>query len=133
MKSQNFQQMQKLKKRIEDDEKNEPVIKKIAEIDSMMRAIEETLYQTKNQSGQDPLNFPIRLNNKLAHLSSVAGRGDYPPTDQSIAVRDELTGQIDEQLGKLRSILETEVPEFNRKVRDKGVNAIITEATEPVN
>jgi hypothetical protein len=38
-------------------------------IKAEMQEIEETLYQTKNRSGQDPLNYPIRLNNKLAHLS----------------------------------------------------------------
>ena len=38
-----------------------------------LTAIEETLYQTKNQSNQDPLNFPIRLNNKLAALGGVVG------------------------------------------------------------
>ena len=91
------------------------------------------MYQTKNQSGQDPLNFPIKLNNKLAHLSSVAGEGDYPPTNQVKSVADELTKKIDERLNKLHSIMEKDLPDFNRKVRDKGVSAIITDVAEPVN
>ncbi len=65
-----------------------------------MDEIEKTLYQTQNKSGQDPLNFPIRLNNKLAHLSSVVGNGDYRPTDQAEEVRRDLTGKIDEQLSR---------------------------------
>ncbi|MEM7108639.1 MAG: glycosyl hydrolase, partial [Bacteroidota bacterium] len=48
-----------------------------------MKVIEEALYQTKNQSGQDPLNFPIRLNNKLGHLNSLMAMGDYKPTKQA--------------------------------------------------
>ena len=40
-----------------------------------MKTIEETLYQTKNQSRQDPLNFPIRLNNKLAGVKGTVQRG----------------------------------------------------------
>jgi hypothetical protein len=125
-------QISGLTNKISDDEfkdlveEGKRIIKELSEI-------EETLYQTKNQSGQDPLNFPIRLNNKLAHLSSVAGRGDYPPTSQTIGVREELTQQIDEQMNSLQKILETDVPEFNRMVRDKGVNAIITDVVEPVN
>ena len=43
--------------------------------------MEEALYQTKNQSNQDPLNFPIRLNNKLASLAGVVDSADAAPTD----------------------------------------------------
>ncbi|KAI9549386.1 hypothetical protein GHT06_003752 [Daphnia sinensis] len=59
-----------------------------------MDEIEKTLYQTQNKSGQDPLNFPIRLNNKLAHLSSVVGNGDYRPTDQSVEVKGLSSNRI---------------------------------------
>ncbi|TDQ16219.1 photosystem II stability/assembly factor-like uncharacterized protein [Algoriphagus boseongensis] len=76
----------------------------LEQIQAEMKQIEETLYQTQNRSGQDPLNFPIRLNNKLAHLSSVVGNGDYKPTDQSEAVRTELTEQIDVQLARFRKL-----------------------------
>jgi photosystem II stability/assembly factor-like uncharacterized protein len=76
----------------------------LEKIKAEMQEIEETLYQTQNRSGQDPLNFPIRLNNKLAHLSSVVGNGDFKPTDQSEAVRKELTEQIDAQLARFRKL-----------------------------
>src|SRR5438045_2773461 len=56
--------------------------------------VEEALYQTKNQSSQDPLNFPIRLNNKLAALLGVVARSEIPPNEQSLAVYEELSGQI---------------------------------------
>ena len=126
-------QINGLKDKIADNEDYEELVEEGKRISKELSEIEETLYQTKNKSDQDPLNFPIRLNNKLAHLSGVAGRGDYPPTSQSIAVKDELTKQIDDQLSKLQAIMEKEVPEFNRMVREKGVNAIITDVVEPVN
>ena len=44
--------------------------------------VEEKIYQVKNQSGQDPLNFPIRVNNRLANLLSMSERGDGPPDDE---------------------------------------------------
>src|SRR6185503_10841893 len=62
-----------------------------------LTAVEESLYQTKNRSSQDPLNFPIRLNNKLAALAGVVQGADARPTDQSYAVYDDLVGQIDAQ------------------------------------
>ena len=74
-----------------------------------MDEIEKTLYQTQNKSGQDPLNYPIRLNNKLAHLSSVVGNGDYKPTDQSEEVKVELVTKIDEQLVRFKKLEQTQI------------------------
>ena len=87
--------------------------------------VEEALYQTKNRSGQDPLNFPIRLNNnKLAAVGGVVSAGDYRPTDQAYTVRDELTAQIDEQLEKLAAVLAGDLPVFNRLVKDADIPAV---------
>ncbi len=74
-----------------------------------MDEIEKTLYQTQNKSGQDPLNYPIRLNNKLAHLSSVVGNGDYKPTDQAEEVKVELVTKIDEQLVRFKKLEQTHI------------------------
>lgn len=87
--------------------------------------VEEALYQTKNQSGQDPLNFPIRLNNELSGLVGVVGSGDYAPTAQAEAVRAEVTAEIDAQLERLRAVLSTELPAFNALVREQAVPAVI--------
>jgi len=90
-------------------------------------AIEMTLYQTKNKSRQDPLNFPIRLNNKLAAVGGLVARGDFRPTDQAIAVKDELTAQIDAELAKLQEIMNTDLPAFNELVRENYVPAVMVE------
>ena len=90
-----------------------------------LTAIEETLYQTKNQSSQDPLNYPIRLNNKLAALGGVVGSAEASPTAQSYAVYDELVTQIDAQLQKLAQVMRTEVPAFNQLVRDQNIPAVV--------
>ncbi|MFQ5750721.1 MAG: WD40/YVTN/BNR-like repeat-containing protein [bacterium] len=89
--------------------------------------IEEALYQTKNKSRQDPLNFPIRLNNKLAALASEASFGDFRPTDQAIAVKDELTAKIDAELTKLKTVLAEDLPAFNKLVYENAVPAVIVE------
>ena len=86
--------------------------------------IEETLYQTKNQSRQDPLNFPIRLNNKLAAVGGNASIGDFRPTDHAIEVRDNLVMLIDAELEKLQSIMETDVPALNAMIRQANIPAI---------
>ncbi|MDA1028918.1 MAG: glycosyl hydrolase [Bacteroidetes bacterium] len=89
-----------------------------------MKEVEEALYQTKNQSGQDPLNYPIRLNNKLAAVGGVASGGNYRPTDQAYGVRDELVLQIDEWLTKLADITSFKMSKFEEMVQELKLPAI---------
>jgi photosystem II stability/assembly factor-like uncharacterized protein len=90
-----------------------------------LTTIEEALYQTKNQSNQDPLNFPIRLNNKLAALGGVVASAEAAPTAQSYAVYDEVVTQIDAELQKLGQLMRSDVPAFNQLVRDQNIPAVV--------
>ena len=101
-----------------------PLVEKANAIDSAMTEVEKELYQTKNRSGQDPLNFPIKLTNKLAHVGTLTARGQFAPTQQAVQVKEELTEEINTQLDKFEQIRNTELPEFNRMVREKAVDAI---------
>ncbi len=89
------------------------LVAKAKKMKESLATVEKALYQTKNRSGQDPLNFPIRLNNKLGHLNSLVAIDDFPPTDQDIAVKDELTAQINEQLKAFNDLVDKELKEFN--------------------
>ncbi len=89
-----------------------------------MTGIEEALYQTKNESRQDPLNYPIRLNNKLTSLMRTVSTGDARPTDQSLAVKRELSGAIETQLDALQNVWDERVPALNRQIGDAGMTVI---------
>ncbi|WP_422082587.1 WD40/YVTN/BNR-like repeat-containing protein [Ulvibacterium sp.] len=92
-------------------------IKKLVEQAKTMKEkfgeVEKALYQTKNRSAQDPLNFPIRLTNKLGHLNSLVTLDDFPPTDQDIAVKNELTTKIKAQLKAFDTLVAQEIEAFN--------------------
>jgi hypothetical protein len=103
------------------------LVEKAKTLKEQFSEIEKTLYQTKNRSRQDPLNFPIRLNNKLAHLNSIVARGDFAPTDQDIAVKNELTQKINEQLGKFNNLVDKEIKAFNTSFNAKNLNFLIVE------
>ncbi|MEQ8766317.1 MAG: glycosyl hydrolase [Planctomycetota bacterium] len=77
---------------------------------------EKALYQTQNKSRQDPLNFPIRLNDKLAGVGGQASFGDFRPTRASYQVRDELFTAIDEQLAIVRRAWREDLPALNRQI-----------------
>jgi len=90
-----------------------------------LTAVEEAIYQTKNRSNQDPLNFPIRLNNKIAALAGVVSEGDYKPTDQAYAVFDELSAALQVQLDKLDAVLHDRIPAFNAAVGGLNLPAVV--------
>ena len=113
--------------KVKDMENMKDVVDTSAYILDKLKGIEEELYQTKNKSRQDPLNFPVRLNNKLGHLNALAGYGDYQPTDQSIAFLEEVSALIDEQLEQLDTILKDDIAMFNRLVKEQSIDAIIIE------
>jgi photosystem II stability/assembly factor-like uncharacterized protein len=100
-------------------------------LNKKLTTIEEALYQTKNQSSQDPLNYPIRLNNKLAALGGVVGSAEAAPTAQSYAVYEELVTQIDAELQRLAQIMRTDVPAFNQLVRDQNIPAVVVKPPSP--
>ena len=86
--------------------------------------IEKALYQTRNKSAQDPLNFPIRLNNKLAAVAGIVAASDARPTDQSIQVKNELTEEIDKQLEAFEKIKAEDIPELNERIWNAKIPAI---------
>lgn len=103
-------------------------IKSYAEkMDSIASEVEKNLYQTKNKSGQDPLNFPIKLTNKLAHLNSLMNMGinDFPPTVSMYQVRDELTELIDSELKKWVEVKSIMLAELNKMIKQKALDVII--------
>ena len=106
------------------------LVDKAEKLSDSLSAIEKALYQTKNRSGQDPLNFPIRLTNKLAHLNSLVSMDDFPPTDQDIQVKNELTRKIEAELEKFNQIISEEVATFNKNFNDKNLNYLFVEEEE---
>jgi photosystem II stability/assembly factor-like uncharacterized protein len=113
-----------LKKAIKDKEKYKALLTFADTLVKDLTKIEETLYQTKSKSGQDPLNFPIRLNNKLAHLNSLTRIGNYAPTQQAIDFKNEITKEIDTELVKLNALFTNGVKELNRKVKASDIDLI---------
>ena len=117
-------QVKQLKSSINNKEKHKGIIALADKIVKDLTFHENELYQTKSKSGQDPLNFPIKLNNKLAHLNSLSSTGDFKPTDQSVAFKNEVVSQIDSELAKIYSIFEKDIKELNKKVKQSDIELI---------
>jgi hypothetical protein len=79
-----------------------------------LRAVEESLYQVRNRSGQDPLNFPIRINNRMAALGRSVQSGDARPTASASVVFRALSAELDAELRRLDQVVARDVAAFDR-------------------
>jgi hypothetical protein len=89
-----------------------------------LTSIEGEIYQYRNRSNQDPLNYPIRLNNKLAALQGLVETGDFKPTDQSYAVFKDLSARLDKQFGELDTVFSIDLANFNKLLQRKKLEPV---------
>ncbi|MBW8839159.1 MAG: hypothetical protein JF602_04800 [Gemmatimonadetes bacterium] len=99
-------------------------------LEQALSQVEDSLYQTKNRSGQDPLNYPIRLNNKIGALMGVVGSADGRPTQQSYSVFTELARQLDQELAVLKRTLDSGLPRVNAMLNGTGLPVIEAKPVE---
>jgi len=95
---------------------------KAEKLNHSLSQIEKALYQTQNKSNQDPLNFPIRLTNKLGHLNQLVTSNDFPPTDQDEIVRKYLSKEIDEKMSEYKKLITEDLKSFNKEFSELNLD-----------
>ena len=120
-------QLEAFIKQYENDEEVKALVERAKDLKTSFEDIEKALYQTQNRSNQDPLNFPIRLTNKLGHLSSLVTMDDFPPTDQDIQVKNELTAEINDELNAYDKLISEEIEKFNQSFNELKLNYLFLE------
>ncbi len=96
----------------------------INEFSNKLSVIENKIHMTKNQSRQDPLNYGIRINNRLAFLMADSQRGDFPPTDQSIEFFNVIKEELNYELASFNKVLNTYVSQINNMIEDNNIKFI---------
>ncbi len=109
------------------NEATKELVEKAKKMKKDFGEVEKALYQTQNRSGQDPLNFPIRLTNKLAHLNSLVSIDDFHPTEQDIVVKNELTTEIEAELKQFDALVSQEIKAFNEAFNTLQLNYLFIE------
>ena len=93
-------------------------------LDTKLGRVEEELYQVRNRSPRDTLNYPIELNNQLAFLLDVVESGDYRPTDQTAAVFRELMQKLSELRQQFDAAVGNDRAGLHERLRARGVEAV---------
>jgi len=100
-----------------------------ATLKKTLAEIEEELIQPRSKALEDPLNYPVKLNNKLATLSGAIASADTAPAAQTRAVYDDLATQVGQHLITLATVIETDVSEFNAAVRALNLPPVVPPAS----
>ena len=90
-----------------------------------LSAVEEAIYQVKNQSSQDPLNYPIKINNRIASLLRAVNTGDGKPIASAYPIFQDLSGELKVQTDTLQQVLATDLPAFNAAAGKAKVEAVV--------
>ena len=105
--------LKKFQSNYADNEFAKDLIEESKSIVESIDKIENELYQTKNQSNQDPLNYGVKLTNNLGNLNSAFRGSDFGPTVQDVQVKNELIEKVNAQLTKYNKIISEDIPNFN--------------------
>lgn len=96
----------------------------ISTFEKELSRIENNIHMTKNQSRQDPLNYGIRINNRIAFLLADSQRGDYPPTDQAKAFFKEVSAELQTELTALNKLMKESIAKLNDMVSASQIEII---------
>jgi hypothetical protein len=107
----------RLESRPDDDE----LASRAETLRAALDAVEGEIYQVRNESNQDPLNYPIKLNNRIGALLGVVQSAEARPTAQSYQVFELLSGELQLQLDRLHEILADDLPRFNQLLEARGL------------
>lgn len=92
-------------------------------VDTLNR-IEDNLVQHRAKAFQDLLNYPIKLNDKLAGIGNAVRSADEPPTQQSYDAYNSITKLIDAEIDLFKLILNQKVPELNKAIQEQQIPRI---------
>jgi len=125
------QQVEDWERRTREREAHETVSKAARSLKEKLALIEDELIQSKAKTRQDTMNFPVKLNGKLAWLAGVVASAQAAPTRQEYELFEDLVRRIDTQLQGLQEIIDADVTAFNALMRESDMPAVIPIATLP--
>ena len=123
------QQVEDWERRTRDRKDHEAVSSAARSLKEKLSPIEDELTQSRAKTRQDTMNFPAKLNGKLAWLAGVVASAQAAPTRQQYELYADLAGRIDVQIQRLQEIIDTDVAAFNGLMRESEMPAVIPIAT----
>src|SRR5262249_35294916 len=121
-------QLESLRKRLADQAQYKVLVAASDDLDHKMAAVEEDLLQVKSKSNEDPLNYPIRVSEKLMALHKPVQSADTAPTQQAYEVFQDLSSRVEQQLSKWRQLVSKDLASLNDLMRKENVSVLMVTA-----
>ena len=102
-----------------------PQLPTAEDLKEALLSIEGELIQYRAKARQDTINFPVKLNAKLAALRSVVETLEGRPTEQTYALFAELSALLQVQIDRLEYFVASDVTAFNAATANSGCPTII--------
>jgi len=104
---------------------NDPRIVQAADaLEQKATAVEDKMIQRKSIASEDPLNFPIRLNNMIASLNALVNRGSAAPTQPEYEEFNKLKAMASEDLNEWNQIKTGDLARFNAMLSQQKLTPI---------
>ena len=99
------------------------LLESVKSLKEKLNAVEDALVQVKSES---PLQYPSRLNSKMATLSAFVDNADFAPTAQTQEAFEYLSEQIGNEVKQLDDIEANDLARFNEALRNANVAPVGT-------
>lgn len=120
-------QLQDLKAVLTDQGGADDVIRQAQTLEEQFIAVEEELTQLRTTgTGQDGVRYESRVIERLGHLAGGVGTSDFRPTDQQGQVNVILLEVLTNAEAALKDLTDDELAAFNRMLRERGLNPLIS-------
>ncbi|WKN43376.1 WD40/YVTN/BNR-like repeat-containing protein [Tunicatimonas pelagia] len=119
-----------VKAKLKDNPNSKTILKATQELNDEMTIIENNIHETRNEAYQDPLNFGIKLNNRLAYLATHESAGEFRPTEQAVAYKKEVSAQIDGEIMALQNLLNERLPVINQMMEEQNIEVLTQPKSE---
>ena len=90
-----------------------------------LTAVEGAIYEYRSKAGEDPLNYGVKLNDRLAGVTSVLQSGQMPPSRQAKEVFAGLTKLLQVQLDLLKGLEASDLKAFNALLQAQSLSPIV--------
>ncbi|MCB9080137.1 MAG: glycosyl hydrolase [Lewinellaceae bacterium] len=119
-----------LKEKLGQDPEYKELLRQATDLEKEMTRIENKIHETRNEAQQDPLNFGIRVNNRLAFLMADQQLGDFPPTDQAESVYQQLSNELGGYLQELAPLMKEGINQLNKAAVEKQLPLLREKGSE---
>ncbi|MGH9860862.1 MAG: glycosyl hydrolase, partial [Candidatus Acidiferrales bacterium] len=116
-------QLTALRRQLNQNEQKQ-ILEAMSALDKAMTPIEEKLLQVKSRSSQDPLNFPVMLNDQLMGLGRTVDSADAAPTKQALERYDDLVGQLNPLVAGWKKLRDGELAALNDRIQKASIPRI---------